>query len=152
MKKNMRQQVIRNLIVTRDLRTQDALLAILRQRGIRVTQATLSRDLREMGVTKLPEGLGGSAYKVLADRLPADERTLQIKFAGVVQEIVRSSNLILVKTVAGEAQGVSRVIDHAKIPGVLGTVAGDDTILVLAEDPVRARKIALFFRDLMKKA
>ncbi len=152
MNKIMRQRVIRDLIATRDLRTQDALLAILRQKGIRVTQATLSRDLREMGVTKMPEGLGGAAYKVLADRMPMTEKTLQIKFASVVQDVIRTGNLILVKTVIGEAQGVSRVVDNAKIPGILGTVAGDDTILVVTEDPVQARKTALFFRDLMKKA
>lgn len=152
MKKALRQRAIRDLIATRDLRTQDALLAILRQKGIRVTQATLSRDLREMGVTKMPEGLEGAAYKILADRLPMTEKTLQIKFAGVVQDVIRTGNLILVKTMPGEAQGVSRVIDNAKLPGILGTVAGDDTILAVAEDPIRARKTFIFFHDLMKKA
>ncbi len=151
MKKINRQRHIRELITSREVRTQEVLLAILRQKGIRVTQATLSRDLREMGVTKMPEGLSGAAYKLVAESVPANAKTLQIKFISAVQDLVRVGNLILVKTIPGEAQAVSRVIDNAKITGIMGTVAGDDTILVVNQNINQAKKSHLFFSGLMKK-
>jgi len=149
MKKRTRQKLIRDLIRDREIRTQDELLAKLKQKNVRVTQATLSRDFREMGVIKKPEGLGGVVYKIVPEAIPISTRNLHNKFIGTVLEVKRSNNLILLKTPPAEAQGVARFIDNARIAGLLGTVAGDDTILIVAETESDARKIVGLFNKIV---
>jgi transcriptional regulator of arginine metabolism len=152
MKKRTRQKLIRELIGSREIRTQEVLSAALKRKNVRVTQATLSRDFREMGVIKKPEGLGGFAYKIVLEEAPTSERNLQHKFAGTVREARRSANLIILKTPPGEAQGVARVIDNARIDGLLGTVAGDDTILVVTGSETDAKKIVGRFNKFITPA
>ena len=149
MKKRTRQKLIRDLIDVREIRTQDELLDALKRKNVRVTQATLSRDFREMGVIKKPEGMGGVVYKIVPEAAPISAENLHKKFAGTVLDVKRSNNLILLKTPPAEAQGVSRVIDNARIEGLLGTVAGDDTILVVAETESDARRIVSLFNKIV---
>jgi len=149
MKKRTRQKLIRDLIGIREIRTQDELLDALRRKNVRVTQATLSRDFREMGVIKKPLGTGGVVYKIVPEAVPVSADNLHKKFAGTVLDVRRSNNLILLKTPPAEAQGVARVIDNARIEGLLGTVAGDDTILIVAETESDARRIVSFFNKIV---
>lgn len=152
MNKRARQKLIRDLIGIREIRTQDELLDALKRKNVRVTQATLSRDFREMGVIKKPEGMGGVVYKIVPEATPVSADNLYKKFAGAVLDVKRSNNLILLKTPPAEAQGVSRVIDNARIDGLLGTVAGDDTILIVAETESDARRIVNLFNKIVTSA
>jgi transcriptional regulator of arginine metabolism len=152
MNKRARQKLIRDLIGIREIRTQDELLDALKRKNVRVTQATLSRDFREMGVIKKPEGMGGVVYKIVPEATPVSADNLYKKFAGAVLDVKRSNNLILLKTPPAEAQGVSRVIDNARINGLLGTVAGDDTILIVAETESDARRIVKLFNKIVTSA
>jgi len=122
----------------------------LQKCNIPVTQATLSRDLREIGVIKVTKGLGEYVYKI-SDETASSERELKNKFLNFVREIKETGNLILIKTPPGEAQAVARVIDLAEIEHILGTVAGDDTILVVVDDVEDAKKIKKKFQDLCIK-
>ncbi|MEO0137116.1 MAG: arginine repressor [candidate division WOR-3 bacterium] len=148
--KKIRQQKIRELIETKEIATQEQLVNELKKCSIPVTQATLSRDLREIGVIKVAKGLGNYIYKI-AEEVNPPERELKNKFLNLVRDIKDTGNLILIKTPPGEAQGVARVIDLAEMEHILGTVAGDDTILVVVDSADNTKKVKKRFQDLLVK-
>ncbi len=148
--KKVRQQKIRELIQSKEISTQEQLVAELQKHDVLVTQATLSRDLREIGVIKVSKGLGDYVYKI-ADEVSSSEKELKNKFLNFVRDIKETGNLILIKTPPGEAQGVARVIDLAEMEHILGTVAGDDTILVVVDSDDNTKKVKKRFQDLLIK-
>lgn len=121
-KRNDRQTAIREIVRSEGIRTQRALVERLRERGFNCTQATISRDIGEMGLHKLPEGV-----YVLAEDLH-----LQRMVHDLVTDVRRAGNLIVIRASSGTAQGVAAALDSADLPDILGSVAGDDTILVVA--------------------
>lgn len=125
-KRHQRQDAIRRIVRTGRVRTQRALVDLLKQSDYECTQATVSRDITEMGLKKLPEGV-----YVLAEDLH-----LQRMVRDLVTDVRRTSNLVLVKTQAGTAPGVAAALDAADLEGILGSVSGDDTILVITESEV----------------
>lgn len=127
--------------------SQSQLSDILASQGIEVTQATLSRDLDEMGAVKTRLADGAVAY-TLADREPegadgdgkADAHTARV-LSGLVTSVARANNLVVVHTSSGAAQYVGSVVDRQSADGVLGTIAGDDTVMIIcASDDVAARR------------
>ncbi len=120
-KRRERQEAIRRIVRAERVRTQRALVERLRDQGFVCTQATVSRDITEMGLKKLPEGV-----YVLAEDLH-----LQRMISDLVLDVQRSGNLVLVKAAAGTAPGVAAALDAASLEDILGSVAGDDTILVI---------------------
>lgn len=131
--KQKRQQTILDIVRSNRVHSQDELRQILLRRGIDATQATLSRDLRELRIAKLPHAEGESYYVAAAEddvASPNLERLLPhllVSTDGV-------DHLVLVKTLVGGAQAVAEAIDMEEWPEVLGTLAGDDTILVIIRD------------------
>jgi transcriptional regulator of arginine metabolism len=126
-----RQDAIRRIVRDERVRTQRALVDLLRARGYVCTQATVSRDITEMGLRKLPEGV-----YVLAEDLH-----LQRMVSDLVIDVKHSNNLVLVKAQSGTAPGVAAALDAAEIDGILGSVSGDDTILVVVEDEAAAQRL-----------
>ena len=124
-KRNGRQDAIRDIVRNEDVRTQRMLVEELRARGFDCTQATVSRDIADMGLRKLPEGV-----YVLAEDLH-----LQRMVSELVTGVNRAENLVLVKAQPGTASGIAAAIDAAELPDVLGSLAGNDTILVVAQTP-----------------
>lgn len=120
-KRRERQEAIRRIVRAERVRTQRALVERLRTQGFVCTQATVSRDITEMGLRKLPEGV-----YVLAEDLH-----LQRMISDLVLGVKRSENLVLIKAAAGTAPGVAAALDAAELDDILGSVAGDDTILVI---------------------
>jgi transcriptional regulator of arginine metabolism len=132
--KPKRHAAILELVRERRVSSQEALREMLAERGMEVAQATLSRDIRELGLVKVPEDEGGSLYTVPAgvtDATPALARLLPSLYLGAEG----TGNLLVVKTLIGGAQPVAVGIDWEEWPEVLGTIAGDDTILVILRDP-----------------
>jgi len=127
-KRIVRQDMIKQLIRQRTIRTQHDLVAGLEEQGYSCTQATVSRDINEMGLQKLAEGVYILPEDLLLQRLISD----------LVVEVTVAQNLIVVKTSAGSAQGIAAALEAAGEPKVIGLVAGDDTILVVAEDHQQA--------------
>lgn len=121
-KRNGRQDAIREIVRNKNVRTQRMLVDELKAFGFDCTQATVSRDIADMGLRKLPEGV-----YVLAEDLH-----LQRMVSELVVEVVRTGNLVLVKAQPGTASGIAAAIDAAELPAVLGSLAGNDTILVVA--------------------
>jgi transcriptional regulator of arginine metabolism len=127
MNKSYRQRQILRLIRAREIHTQDELARELKRLGIAATQVTLSRDLRELGLAKSAQG-----YRQLSASAPGpDLATLVAEF---VQDVRAAQNLVVVKTSPGHANSVAVSLDGEEWPEVVGTVAGDDTILIVAPD------------------
>lgn len=144
MSKLSRHAVIRNLVGEKEIASQEELRRLLYRRGHRVTQATLSRDMHELGLVKTSEG-----YK-----LPQGEPELQLPsidrlIREFVWEVRTAQNLVVVKTSAGSAQPVSAAIDAEDWEEVVGTIGGDDTILAIASDVKSAAKLAQRIRGLL---
>ena len=135
-KKRDRHDAIRDIVRSNMIRTQRDLVEKLAEQGMVCTQATVSRDIAEMGLEKT----SGGTY-VLAEDL-----TLK-RMLDMLMSIDRVDNLIVMKVLPGTASGVAAALDSAMIPNILGTVAGDDTILVIASKVECAEK----FVDVVRK-
>lgn len=122
-KRNGRQDAIRDIVRNKDVRTQRVLVDELRAMGFDCTQATVSRDIADMGLRKLPEGI-----YVLAEDLH-----LQRMVSEFVTGVLRTDNLVMIKVQPGTASGIAAAVDAAELPDVLGSLAGNDTILVIAQ-------------------
>jgi transcriptional regulator of arginine metabolism len=134
MTKRARHQAILELVGEYRIASQENLRELLVTRGVDVTQATLSRDIRELRLVKVPDAEGGMVYKLppeVWDQTPPLRRLLATLF--VSAEGV--GNLLVIKTMTGGAQPVGSALDWEEWPEVLGTVAGDDTILIILRDP-----------------
>ncbi len=125
-KRNGRQDAIREIVRTEDVRTQRVLVDELKARWFDCTQATVSRDIADMGLRKLPEGM-----YVLAEDLH-----LQRMVSELVVGVQRTENLVIIKAQPGTALGIAAAIDAAELPDVLGSLAGNDTILVITQTPL----------------
>ena len=130
--KNLRCKKIVEIIKEKNICTQDELVHELLKRGFKVTQATISRDIKELGLIKVPSTNGISHYIAPGEtiNLKSDDRIKRL-FKSSVVSINSSENLVIIKTLPGEAQGVASAIDNAEWPEIIGTVAGDDTILTV---------------------
>ena len=123
-----RQDAIRRIVRNERVKTQRTLVDLLKAQGYVCTQATVSRDITEMGLKKLPEGV-----YVLAEDLH-----LQRMVSDLVFDVKRSEKLVLVKASSGTAPGVAAALDAAEMEGILGSVAGDDTILIITTGEAEA--------------
>jgi len=126
-----RQDVIRRVVRRERIRTQRDLVDKLRAQGFVCTQATVSRDITEMGLRKLPEGV-----YVLAEDLH-----LQRMISELVTKVVQADTMVIVKASPGTAPGVAAALDGAGLEEVLGSIAGDDTILVISGSAAHAAAI-----------
>jgi len=139
------------ILNSRRVRSQAELAAALDDAGFEVTQATLSRDLEELGAVKLrtPDG-GLPSYVVPEDGAPLTARTADDappqRLARLIDELLvsarASANLVVLRTPPGAAHFLASAVDRAGLPDILGTIAGDDTILVVARDPDGGKALA----------
>lgn len=135
-----RHAAILELVRTRRIPSQEALRELLAERGIEVAQATLSRDIRTLGLVKAPDGQGGSAYAIPAggaETAPTLQRLLPALYVGADGV----GNLLVLKTLVGGAQPIAVAIDAEGWPEIVGTLSGDDTILVVLRSEEHRDKI-----------
>lgn len=132
-----RRGAIVELVRARRVATQGELQRLLRERGIAVTQATLSRDLAQLGARRAPLPGGGTAYEV-DDAAAARDGGM----AGFVIGVRDAAALVVVQTVPGAAQAIAAQLDRARLPAVVGTLAGDDTIFVVPDRRTSPRRLA----------
>jgi transcriptional regulator of arginine metabolism len=142
MNKAYRHGQILNIIRTQRVQTQEELAQALRQIGISATQVTLSRDIRELGLVKTAAG-----YRQIAAEPPAHDFT---SLAGeFLQDVRYAQNLLVLKTLPGNANALAAALDRERWPEVVGTVAGDDTILVILPDTAAAQQVRRRLLDLL---
>ncbi len=130
-RRNSRQEAIRDIVRNKEVRTQRALVEELASLGFACTQATVSRDIADLGLRKLPEGV-----YVLAEDLH-----LQRMLSEFVVGAARSDSLVVVRCQPGTASGVAAAVDEACLDHALGSVAGSDTVLIVADAPEAAATI-----------
>jgi transcriptional regulator of arginine metabolism len=143
--KFQRHNAIRELVAHSLVSNQDELRRKLRRRGFEVTQATLSRDIHELRLSKGPGGYvlpnGNSSNGVSATTIDDGSPTVAEMIESFGLRVIQAMNQVVVRTVMGGAQPVAAALDHEGWPEVVGTVAGDDTVLVICPDPRRAGEV-----------
>ena len=136
MAKNQRQYKIAKILQTSPVSSQSELVSLLAEEGIVATQATVSRDLDELGAIKIKSFDGSGIYAI--PELPKDQTStldhLKRVMSEWVVELGVSANIVMLRTPPGCAHVVASALDRSKMDGLLGTVAGDDTLLVVADD------------------
>lgn len=148
--KNARQTAILSLIEQYDIETQEELASRLKDMGIAVTQATVSRDIKELRLLKVLSSQGGYKYAT-ADKAEhgLSDRLVRM-FKDSVLNISFANNIIVIKTLSGSANAAAEAIDSMRLPEILGTMAGDNTILVVAQNEEEAEKAVGTFRNMLK--
>lgn len=138
-----RQRLIASVIGRRRVGTQHELGQVLEAAGCSVTQATLSRDLRELGVEKVRDGLGLPRYLLPGRARRGDPHDALAAILGQHgRSVSAAQNIVVIRTEVGTAGAIARALDRAAHPLVVGTLAGDDTCLVIAADAAGAAELA----------
>jgi transcriptional regulator of arginine metabolism len=146
MNKTLRQRAVLDALKHGSVASQEHLQRVLRKRGFKVGQATLSRDIRDLNLSKtsqgyaLPHGDNGAGLA-----LPPVSRLVR----EFVLDIRSAQNQLVIKTIVGSAQPVAAALDEADWPEVVGTIAGDDTILIVCPDKEDARKLAARIEEIL---
>ena len=150
--KNARHQQILDLVTHHEVHSQGELAALLADQGVHVTQATLSRDLDELDAVKVRSTSGALVYAVPGEggdrrpSTPGETAAGATRLARLAAELLvsaeASANLVVLRTPPGAAQFLASAFDKAELPDVLGTIAGDDTVLVIGRDPAGGPALA----------
>ena len=147
--KTQRQHLVARLIESQVVANQLALVELLATEGVLATQATVSRDLEDLGAIKVRMPGGESAYAIPA--LPKEQRApedhLRRVFGDWVVEVATSDNLVVIRTPPGSAHVVASALDRSGLAGILGTVAGDDTILIVVASEIGGSTVAAQLSD-----
>ena len=141
--KQLRQRTIRDVLEQRPIRTQQELAAALRERGFRTTQATISRDVAELGLIKVSRD-GVAAYALpprLAEAETSGEDRLRALMHDLPAETRESGLILIVRTLPGSAHAIAAALDRARWPEVAGSIAGDDTVFIAFPDRGSLRRI-----------
>jgi transcriptional regulator of arginine metabolism len=149
--KTLRHQKIREIIENRSVQTQEELADLLRQEGIDVTQATVSRDIKELMLIKIPTGDGVYKYGFPLDQnVIYSQSRMERIFRDSVTNIDYSENLIVIRSLPGTAQSIASTVDNVRWTEILGTVAGDDTLLVIVKPREAVHTVLERFHNLMR--
>jgi transcriptional regulator of arginine metabolism len=143
MQKTKRLLEIEKIITEATISSQDELLKKLKVTGIACTQATLSRNLRQLGVGRIPDGSGGYKYSMPDNNRNPVNSSLKLNIVPVIQEIVEAKGLMVIKTIPGNASNTAFVIDGAGRYEIAGTIAGDDTILIIPRNGITLQQVHL---------
>lgn len=149
--KNQRQKRIIELIAEKEISTQEELADALRDEGLNVTQATVSRDIKDLRLIKVPSDSGGYRYASVTNSDNNITDKLYRMFSSSVISVESAVNIIVVRTLSGSANAAAMVIDALKLPAILGSVAGDDTILLVISNTEQVQGIVQRLRGMMKQ-
>jgi transcriptional regulator of arginine metabolism len=141
MQKIARLLAIEKIISEREIASQEELLKKLKGEGIRCTQATLSRNLRQLGVIRIPSDKGKYRYSLPDSSKQSAGSGSILNIISVIKSIIDARGLILLKTIPGHASSVAFIIDNANRYEIAGTIAGDDTILIIPRDNITLSQI-----------
>ncbi|MRX73158.1 transcriptional regulator ArgR [Bacillus lacus] len=149
MNKGQRHIKIREIITSNEIETQDELVDILKSDGFNVTQATVSRDIKELHLVKVPMMDGRYKYS-----LPADQRfnplaKLKRSLMDAFVKIDSAGHMLVMKTLPGNANAIGALIDNLDWDEILGTICGDDTILIICRTPEETAKVSVKFLEML---
>lgn len=141
MQKTKRLLAIEKIIRESRITTQEELLKKLKGKGISCTQATLSRNLRQLGVGRIPDGSGGYRYSLPDNTRSASESPMMLNIVPVIQDIIEAKGMLVIRTLPGNANNTALFIDNSGRYEIAGTIAGDDTILLIPRDGITSHQL-----------
>jgi transcriptional regulator of arginine metabolism len=141
MQKVSRLIAIEKIIETQEISSQEELIGKLRKEGIICTQATLSRNLRQLGVLRVPNGTGGNRYTLSLNRGQAAGALPGLGIVSAIRSMTEANSMIVMKTIPGHANSVAVTIDGSGRFEIAGTIAGDDTLLIIPRDNISVANI-----------
>ncbi|HPT20699.1 MAG TPA: arginine repressor [Bacteroidales bacterium] len=141
MQKTDRLLEIEQIISEEDISTQEELLKKLKRRGISCTQATLSRNLRQLGVGRVPNGSGGYRYSLPESIRDSSQSPERLSVVHVINDIIEARGLMVIKTLPGNASNTAFCIDKSGRYEIAGTIAGDDTILLIPREGITLKQV-----------
>lgn len=144
-----RQNMILQLISEHNIKTQESLVQHLKDAGFKVTQATISRDIKELHLIKTPVGDGTYKYAATVENTQyIADRYINI-LKDTVKDVAISGNILVVKTLSACANAAGEAVDNLEFPHILGSVAGDNTLLVVIDDPENAEEVIDRFHSII---
>ena len=148
--KNDRQKTILSIIAEETVETQEQLLSLLLERGIVATQAPISRDIKQLHLVKAPAGQGKYRYAVSdhGSKIHVADK-LQTIFRESIVNVDYAQNLVVIHTMSGLANGAAAALDGMEIDQLIGTLAGDDTVLIIMRDNESAAELATSIRTML---
>ncbi len=149
MNKGQRHIKIREIITNNDIETQDELVDLLKGMGFNVTQATVSRDIKELHLVKVPMLDGRYKYSLPADQRFNPLQKLKRALMDAFVKIDSAGHMLVMKTLPGNANAIGALIDNLDWDEVLGTICGDDTILIICRTPLDTENITQRFLDML---
>jgi transcriptional regulator of arginine metabolism len=149
MNKGQRHIKIRDIITNNDIETQDDLVDSLKEAGFNVTQATVSRDIKELHLVKVPLMDGRYKYSLPADQRFNPLQKLKRSLMDAFVKIDSAGHLLVMKTLPGNAMAIGALIDHLDWEEILGTICGDDTCLVICRSPEETEVITNRFLEML---
>jgi transcriptional regulator of arginine metabolism len=147
--KGQRHIKIREIITSHDIETQEELVDALRSAGFQVTQATVSRDIKEMHLIKVPMTDGRYKYSLPADQRFNPLQKLRRSLSDSFISIDHTDHLIVMKTLPGNAMAIGALIDNLDSPEIMGTICGDDTILLICRDRSKTPQVVNQFLSML---
>jgi len=141
MQKTKRLLVIEKLISGENISSQEILMKKLKGKGINSTQATLSRDLRQIGAGRIPDGKGGYRYSLPESMKSLASANGKLQVLPVIQDIIDAKGFLVIKTLPGNASNTAIYIDNSSRFEIAGTIAGDDTILIIPRDGITNHQV-----------
>ena len=141
MQKTKRLLAIEKIIREARISTQEELLKKLKGKGVSCTQATLSRNLRQLGVGRIPDGSGGYRYSMPDNGRTMLDSPVKLNIVPVIQEVIEAKGMLIIKTLPGNANNTALFIDNAGRYEIAGTIAGDDTILLIPRDGISSHQL-----------
>lgn len=139
MNKNKRQQIVLDIVSKTEVNTQEELLELLSAQGLKVTQATVSRDIKDLGLVKT-SGLTKKYRYILPGEKTSGGKAQEL-FRHAVKSVARAMNTVVIKTITGNGNAVAALIDNMNIADIVGTIAGDDTIFAACESEEKAENV-----------
>ena len=149
MSRTSRQSLLLSIITSKDIETQDELVTELRKAGLEVTQATISRDIKELGLTKILSSSGKYKYCIVG----GEEQVISNKYITIFKEAVISVksalNIVIVKTIKGLGAGVCSFVDKLNLSGLMGATYGDDTVMLVFPTTTMASEVVSSLSDIL---
>ena len=146
-----RQNKILELIANNEIETQEKLASMLRNQGFNVTQATISRDIKELQLVKVLAGSGRYKYAVSTQQdTPISDRFVKI-FRETITSFASAKNLIIIKTLSGCGPAAGEAIDNINLPHLVGCIAGDNTLLVIIDDDSNVEEVLSTFNSMLSR-
>ncbi len=156
MHKTKRLLAIEKILSEERVSTQSALIKKLKAKGILCTQATLSRNLRQLGVSRVPDGSGGYRYSLSETSKMNDKPDVKMNILPVIRDVIEAKGMVIIHTIPGNANSTAYHIDAIGRYEIAATLAGDDTILVIPRDGISIKQVyeclEFIFPGLRKKA